>query len=121
MICANIGTSVAFARSLVVYMVLRSLLGFASMAVMMISFVLVVELVSGMWRTVIGILAILPVAISYILMAGIAYASPDWRTTQLVISVPWFAMLTLWYVYAGVSTHPQTHGCTVGGRSVGGV
>lgn len=86
----------AFAPTLVVFMALRTLLGFASMAVMMISFVLVVELVSGTWRTVIGILAILPVAISYIMMAGIAYLSPDWRTTQLVISVPWFAMLTLW-------------------------
>lgn len=72
------------------------MLGFSSMAVMMISFVLLVELVSGTWRTVIGILAILPVACAYVLMAGIAYMSPDWRTTQLVISVPWFAMLSLW-------------------------
>lgn len=79
-------------------MALRGLLGFASMAVVVVSFVLLVELVSGIWRTVIGILAILPVPLAYIMMAGVGYAWPDWRTTQLVITLPWFLTLTMWWV-----------------------
>lgn len=66
------------------------------MTVTVVSFVLVVELVSGKWRTVIGILNILPVAISYVLSSGIAYLIRDWRTLQLVISWPWLALLSIW-------------------------
>lgn len=93
----NTGTLLAFSNSLTMFMILRVIIGFASMGVTMVSFVLVVELVSGKWRTVIGILDILPVALSYIIIAGIAYMTPNWRTTQLVISVPWFALLLIWY------------------------
>lgn len=78
------------------FMALRIILGFASMGVTMVSFVLVVELVSGKWRTIIGVLDILPVAISYILIAGIAFAVPLWRELQLVITVPWIAFLFAW-------------------------
>lgn len=78
------------------FMVLRAIVGFASMSVVNISFVLVVELVSGKWRTIIGILNILPVAIAYMLMAFIAYFIRDWRTIQLVISIPGFFLLLIW-------------------------
>lgn len=95
----HVGTAVAFAPSLPGLMVMRAALGFVSMSVLMISFVLLVELVSGRWRTIIGILGMLPIAIAYVLMAGIAYVSPDWRTTQLIITLPWVAMLLMWYVH----------------------
>lgn len=78
------------------FMTLRFIIGFASMGVSNISFVLVVELVSGKWRTIIGILDIFPVAISYILIAGIAYVWRDWQQIQLIISVPWLSLLFLW-------------------------
>ncbi|KAM7359682.1 organic cation transporter protein isoform 1-T2 [Cochliomyia hominivorax] len=91
------GTILAFSSSLTMYMTLRVIIGFASMTVAVVSFVLVVELVSGKWRTIIGILNILPVAITYVVTAGIAYFIRDWRTMQLVISLPWFAILSIWY------------------------
>ncbi|KAG4072079.1 hypothetical protein HA402_015578 [Bradysia odoriphaga] len=94
---AVFGTAVAFSTSLSMFMALRTVLGFASMGVTMVSFVLVVELVSGKWRTIIGVLDILPVAVSYILIAGIAYAVPQWRELQLVITVPWIGFLFAWY------------------------
>lgn len=78
------------------FMVMRIILGFASMGVTMVSFVLVVELVSGKWRTIIGVLDILPVAVSYILIAGIAYMVPHWRELQLVITLPWISYLFAW-------------------------
>lgn len=78
------------------YMGLRVIIGFASMTVAVVSFVLVVELVSGKWRTIIGILNILPVAATYVLSSGIAYCIRDWRTLQLTISLPWFVFLSMW-------------------------
>lgn len=77
-------------------MVLRFVIGFACMSVTVISFVLVVELVSGKWRTVIGILNILPVAISYMLAAGIAYVTFDWRVMQFAITAPTFILILMW-------------------------
>ncbi|XP_034486301.1 organic cation transporter protein isoform X2 [Drosophila innubila] len=91
------GGILAFSTSVAMFMSLRVIIGFASMTVTVVSFVLVVELVSGKWRTIIGILNILPVAISYVLSSGIAYLIRDWRTLQLVISCPWLIMLSIWY------------------------
>ncbi|XP_016995417.2 organic cation transporter protein isoform X1 [Drosophila takahashii] len=91
------GGILAFSTSVAMFMSLRVIIGFASMTVTVVSFVLVVELVSGRWRTVIGILNILPVAISYVLSAGLAYLIRDWRHLQLAISFPWLIMLTIWF------------------------
>lgn len=90
------GTLLAYSVNLAMFMSMRVLAGFASMTVTVVSFVLVVELVSGKWRTITGILNILPVPISYILMAGIAYFVRDWRNLQLVISLPWLCLLSIW-------------------------
>ncbi|XP_036228979.2 organic cation transporter protein isoform X2 [Bactrocera oleae] len=91
------GTLVAYSANLAMFMSVRMLAGFASMTVTVVSFVLVVELVSGKWRTITGILNILPVPISYILMAVIAYFVRDWHNLQLVISLPWLCLLPIWY------------------------
>ncbi|CAD6996411.1 unnamed protein product [Ceratitis capitata] len=91
------GTLLAYSVDLAMFMSLRVVAGFASMTVNVVSFVLVVELVSGKWRTITGILNILPVPISYILMACIAYFERDWRNLQLIISLPWLAALSIWY------------------------
>ncbi|XP_059619763.1 organic cation transporter protein-like isoform X1 [Phlebotomus argentipes] len=91
-----IGILLAFASSLSTFMVLRFISGVASMGVLVVSFVLVVELVSGKYRTIIGILNLLPLSISYMVIAGIAYAARDWRTIQLIGSVPCLLLLIMW-------------------------
>uniref|UniRef100_A0A182NFM9 Major facilitator superfamily (MFS) profile domain-containing protein n=1 Tax=Anopheles dirus TaxID=7168 RepID=A0A182NFM9_9DIPT len=91
------GLALGFVTSLELYMALRVVIGFASMSVAVVSFVLVVELVSGRYRTIIGILNILPVALAYILAAGIAYVTRDWRTMQVAITVPGLALVCSWY------------------------
>uniref|UniRef100_A0A182W086 Major facilitator superfamily (MFS) profile domain-containing protein n=1 Tax=Anopheles minimus TaxID=112268 RepID=A0A182W086_9DIPT len=91
------GIALGFVTSLELYMGLRVVIGFASMSVAVVSFVLVVELVSGRYRTIIGILNILPVALAYILAAGIAYVARDWRTMQFAITVPGLLLVTSWY------------------------
>ncbi|XP_053680696.1 organic cation transporter protein [Anopheles nili] len=90
------GLALAFVTKLELFMGLRVVLGFASMSVAVVSFVLVVELVSGRYRTIIGILNILPVALAYILAAGVAYVSRDWRTMQIAITLPGLALVTSW-------------------------
>ncbi|XP_058129874.1 organic cation transporter protein isoform X2 [Anopheles ziemanni] len=90
------GIALGFVTSLELYMGLRVVIGFASMSVAVVSFVLVVELVSGRYRTIIGILNILPVALAYILAAGIAYVTRDWRTMQFAITLPGLALVTVW-------------------------
>lgn len=85
-----------FCTSIELYMVLRVIIGFCSMAVVVVSFVLCVELVSGKWRTIIGILNIFPVAIAYIVCAGISYYTYNWRTMQFVITSPTILLLCFW-------------------------
>ncbi|XP_022216006.2 organic cation transporter protein [Drosophila obscura] len=94
---AVFGGILAFSTSVAMFMSLRVIIGFASMTVTVVSFVLVVELVSGKWRTIIGILNILPVAITYVLSSGLAYIIRDWRILQQVISWPWLIMLIMWF------------------------
>ncbi|XP_067642116.1 uncharacterized protein [Eurosta solidaginis] len=91
------GTLVAYSINTTMFMSLRVISGFASMTVTVVSFVLVVELVSGKWRTITGILNIVPIPISYILMACIAYFVRDWRNLQLIVSLPWLSFLLIWY------------------------
>lgn len=78
------------------YMVLRIIIGFASMTVTVVSFVLVVEYVSGRWRIIIGILNLLPVPLSYVITAGIAYVAREWRLMQILTSSPWVILLVMW-------------------------
>lgn len=85
-----------FTTQLEVYMALRFFAGVASMASTVVSFVLVVELVDGKWRTIMGILNILPVAMAYVVCAGIAYFTYHWRSMQFAITSPMAALLLLW-------------------------
>ncbi|CRK97339.1 CLUMA_CG010731, isoform A [Clunio marinus] len=90
------GIMLGMCASLELYMMLRVIIGFCSMAVVVVSFVLCVELVSGKWRTIIGIMNIFPVAIAYIVCAGISYLTYNWRTMQFVITFPTLLLLCLW-------------------------
>lgn len=91
--------SLGFTTHLEVYMTLRFFCGLCSMASTVVSFVLVVELVDGKWRTILGILNILPVALAYIVCAGISYLTYHWRTMQFAITSPMLALIMLWYYY----------------------
>lgn len=83
-------------QSLLPYMILRFALGFVSMSIVNISFVLTVEMVTGKWSSIIGTLDLLPLPLAYILIAGIAYVTRNWRHLQLIVSIPWFGFLLFW-------------------------
>ena len=78
------------------YSILRAMLGFISVSVVFSGFVLSIELVGGVWRTVAGISYLFPVSISYTVIAGMAWMVRDWRQLQLAISLPCVLFLGLW-------------------------
>ncbi|XP_053695418.1 organic cation transporter protein-like [Sabethes cyaneus] len=91
------GFFIGLVSSLEMFMIARVVIGITSMSVTVVGFVLVVELVSGKPRTIIGILNILPVAISYTLTAGIAFYTREWRLMQFIITTPGAVLLPIWY------------------------
>lgn len=92
----NSGTALGLVQTLLPYMILRFALGFVSMSIVNISFVLTVEMVTGKWSSIIGTLDLLPLPMAYIVIAGLAYITRNWRHLQLVVSIPWFALLLFW-------------------------
>lgn len=93
-----IGTSIAFVPWFIAYVILRALLGFVSVSVVFSGFVLSLEIVGGVWRTVAGVSYLFPVSLSYAAIAGIAYfIRGNWRILQLAISLPGILfLLILW-------------------------
>lgn len=90
------GTTLGTMKTLMPYMILRFALGFVSMSIVNISFVLTVEMVTGKWSSIIGTLDILPLPLAYIIIAGLAYVTRNWRHLQFVVSLPWFGLLLFW-------------------------
>lgn len=93
-----LGTLIAFIPWFEGYVILRTLLGFVSVAVVFCGFVLSLEVVGGVWRTVAGVSYLFPVSFSYAIIAGMAYfIRGDWRNLQLAVSLPSaILLLALW-------------------------
>lgn len=93
-----LGTSIAFCPWFELYLILRACLGFISVSVVFSGFVLLLELVGGKWRPIVGISYLFPVPLSYIVIAGIGWMFHDWRDLQLAISLPGLLFWGLYWV-----------------------
>ncbi|XP_078661280.1 organic cation transporter protein-like isoform X1 [Branchiostoma floridae x Branchiostoma belcheri] len=82
------GVAVAFSPNYTLFVVFRAIVGASTSAVLLSSFVIGTELVAPSMRTWTGTLIEIFFAIGFMLLALIAYFIRDWRTLQLVISVP---------------------------------
>lgn len=91
------GTLLAFSNTLVVLMILRVLVGFATSSVFILNDVLVMELVSRKYRSAVGILNMMMICVGNVALAGVAYLERDWRKLQIIITVPWSILLLTWY------------------------
>lgn len=91
-----LGISITFCPWYELYLAQRVLLGFFSVSVVFAGFVLIVELVGGKWRTAAGVCNFFPLPVSYILVAAISIALPDWRHLQLALSLPGILLISLW-------------------------
>ncbi|GLV31841.1 uncharacterized protein CBL_07601 [Carabus blaptoides fortunei] len=93
-----IGVMISFSPWFCMYLILRTLLGFISVGVVFSGFVLSLEVVGGVWRTVAGVSYLFPVSFSYVSIAGIAWLLRKWRHLQLAVSLPGGMLLLLWFV-----------------------
>ncbi|KAL5273024.1 hypothetical protein ACFFRR_000037 [Megaselia abdita] len=92
-----VGTAIAFTTSLPLLMVLRFIIGYASLSVGILNAILVMELSSPKYRTIVGLINMMVAPVGNIVLALITYFLTDWRYIQLAISVPFVLILLLWY------------------------
>lgn len=78
-------------------MVLRFIIGYASLSVGILNAILVMELSSPKYRTIVGLINMMVAPVGNIVLALITYYITDWRYIQLAISVPYVIILMLWY------------------------
>ncbi|KAL5273011.1 hypothetical protein ACFFRR_000030 [Megaselia abdita] len=93
----SLGTLLAFSNTLVMLMILRVLVGFATSSVFILNDVLVMELVSPKYRSAVGILNMMMICVGNVILAGAAYLERDWRNLQIMITAPWIILLLTWY------------------------
>lgn len=79
-----------------VHLVLRALLGVFSVSVTYAGLILAIEFVDGRWRTIAGMYNLFPLPVSYMIIAGIAYLTQDFRNLQLYIGIPGVILCFLW-------------------------
>jgi len=91
-----------FVDSFELYLIIRALLGVASVSVTYSGLILAIEYVDGVWRTVAGMYNLFPLPISYIIISGIAYLTQDYKNLQLCIGLPGVLLCLLWYVQSYV-------------------
>uniref|UniRef100_A0A8C4LVG3 Major facilitator superfamily (MFS) profile domain-containing protein n=1 Tax=Equus asinus asinus TaxID=83772 RepID=A0A8C4LVG3_EQUAS len=85
-------TCAAFAPTFLIYCSLRFLAGFSVMTIMLNSTMLIVEWTVPRFQAMGTTLAFCSHSIGQIISGGLAYAIRDWRTLQLVVSVPVFVI-----------------------------
>nr|XP_005314845.1 solute carrier family 22 member 6-B-like [Chrysemys picta bellii] len=104
------GTCTAFSPSFTAYCIFRFLTGMASSGIMMNSVSLSVEWTPTRTRAFVVTMLGYCYTIGQFILAGVAYAIPNWCWLQLVVSLPyfisfiyswWFAESARWLVIAG--------------------
>lgn len=91
-----LGASLYFTKTLATFMILRFSQGFFVQGLQGTTFALLVELFPLRFRTAVGVVLELYWALGLVYLAGASYYIPNWRSLQLVLSIPTAA--TLLYV-----------------------
>uniref|UniRef100_A0A8C4LXX8 Major facilitator superfamily (MFS) profile domain-containing protein n=1 Tax=Equus asinus asinus TaxID=83772 RepID=A0A8C4LXX8_EQUAS len=89
------GTCVAFAPTFFIYCTLRFLAGLSVMTILLNSNMLILEWTLPQFQALGTTLAVCSYSVGQIILGSLAYAIGDWRTLQLVFSVPVF-VIVLW-------------------------
>ncbi|NXY62916.1 S226A protein, partial [Callaeas wilsoni] len=109
---AAMGTCSSFAPTFTVYCLFRFLTGVAYSGIVLNSLSLSLEWLPTQVRALVGTLMGYSYTTGQFLLAGIAYAIPDWRKLQLVVSLPylvfflyswWLTESARWLVMVGKS------------------
>lgn len=93
------GFSSAFAKSYVVFTVLRFLTGFSLTGISITSIVLSIEWVDTGHRSFIGVIGSLAWSLGNMLLAAFAFLINDWQSLIMTVTAPLgFAILTWWWI-----------------------
>ncbi|KAF0313715.1 Solute carrier family 22 member 3 [Amphibalanus amphitrite] len=95
---------VALSQTVMVFIVLRFLVAMAVVAEYTAIFVYCMEMVSGRWRIILGMLIQLPFSFGFMSLAGIGYALTDWQHLQVAISAP---IVVFFFYYWAVPESPR--------------
>ncbi|NXS32746.1 S226B protein, partial [Pomatostomus ruficeps] len=96
---AAMGTCSSFAPSFTVYCLFRFLTGTAFSGIVLNSVSLSLEWMPTQVRALVGTFMGYCYTVGQFLLAGVAFAVPDWRQLQLVVSVPFFGFfLYSWWL-----------------------
>ncbi|XP_030828463.1 organic cation transporter protein [Strongylocentrotus purpuratus] len=90
--------ALAFAPNWWIFIILRFFQGMALISCYIILFVIGTEYVGPSKRNIAGILMCIPYSLGYMFLALVAYFVRDWRTLQLVVSVPLSCLVALMIV-----------------------
>ncbi|XP_071798964.1 organic cation transporter protein-like isoform X1 [Asterias amurensis] len=93
-----LGVAVAFVWNYVGIAVLWFLTGMFAQGYNMVQFVMIMEMFPSECRTLAGSLNNLIWGVAMVLLAPIGYTFTNWRHMQLVISIPCFIALPLWFL-----------------------
>ncbi|NXC43899.1 S226A protein, partial [Penelope pileata] len=103
------GTCTSFAPNFSVYCFFRFLTGMAFSGIVLNSFSLLLEWMPTRARALVGMFMGYSYTTGQFLLAGIAYAVPDWRWLQLTASLPFFVFfLYSWETESRCGTWPTT-------------
>ncbi|XP_035679931.1 organic cation transporter protein-like [Branchiostoma floridae] len=91
------GVATVFAPNYAAFVIFRLIVGGGVLGASLSGFVIAMELVGADKRTLVGTLLGIAFSAANMSLAAIAHAIRDWRTLQLVVSVPNIAMLFFWW------------------------
>ncbi|XP_049635608.1 solute carrier family 22 member 10-like [Suncus etruscus] len=97
---ATLGTCAAFVPTFLMYCSLRFLMGCLSSAIMANNGLLITEWIRSQSKTMVVTAISSFLSIGQIILGGLAYVFQEWRTLQLVTSVPFFIffLISRWFI-----------------------
>ena len=82
------GVAASFSPNMITFIVLRGMVGFCASGSFMCGFVFMMELVGGLWSTLVSFGLEYSWALGYLTLPLLAWALPRWNNLQLGISAP---------------------------------
>ncbi|XP_078516574.1 solute carrier family 22 member 6-A-like [Lissotriton helveticus] len=93
------GSCAAYSPNFIAYCIFRFLTGMAIAGINMDTMALIVEWMPTRERSITGTIPSHLYTVGLIILAGLAYITPNWRYLQLTVSVPFFVFsLYLWWI-----------------------
>lgn len=94
----TLSIATAFSPNIIVYTIIRTLIGTTFPALFQIPFILCLEIMGPAYRTMAGMILCLFFAVALMILAGLAYAFNSWVKLVLVTSLPSVLLFVYWWL-----------------------